>query len=133
MNDQTVSGPKSINIAVAEKLATSGTQVVERVVNRLTEVELGRRADALLKAVELSGKLAKDLAKIDRPDVQTFDGDGKVVTETYTKARLEERKKLRDRIAKVEKAFEKATNVPPDYADLFNLKDDSSSGSPTSE
>lgn len=122
-----VSATKSINVAVAEKLSAAGSIVLNSVIDRIAEVEIKRRADALLKAVEAAERLQRDLNKVNRPDQVVYSTDRKPVSEGYSKARLDEIEKLTQKLAKIDKAVAKATADKPDYTDLLNLKTDDNS------
>lgn len=117
----------TISQQVAEGIVQAAPSILPNVISTLISQETDRRAKALLSGIELALSIKKDLAKIERPDVApNYGADGKPLGEgAYTKARVGEIKKLRERLAKVEKAIEKATpegDTKPDYADLFNLK-----------
>lgn len=145
---------QTISQKVAEGIVAAAPQVLDSVVKTMVEKETDRRAAALLGAVELGQTTQRELSKAIQPDVRptTFDSTGKPLGEVgFTKSRLAEQKKLTERLAKVNKAIEKATRdrasaieakdavgtegqdgyvpavkavaaIEPDYADLFNLK-----------
>ncbi len=99
-------------------IKTSGTEVANKVVDFFVKKEVDRRVTALTTAVTELEKLEKEALKV-KPDQQSFDADGKVVAETFSKAKFEEKKKAGEKIAKLRKAIEKALN-DNDFGDLFN-------------
>ena len=101
--------PKSINIAVADQLKTLGsTQVISIVVNRLAEKEINNRADILATAVVLSEFLNRDLNKSSKADSVSYNPDGSINSETFTKQGLDAKKKAEQRIEQLEKLFDQA-------------------------
>lgn len=111
-----------INSKVAEAISTAAPKVITTVVSQLADVEINKRVAALSTVIGQVTTLKRDLNKIDRPDVLTFGRDGKPTGEgTYTKPRVEELNKLVAKIAKYEKAIDKATSETPDFSEVYNL------------
>jgi hypothetical protein len=102
---------------VAERIATLGPTVQDGVVSVLVEQVKEKRIKAVLTALSLLEDTQKELKKI-KPE-QTFDGDGKVLTEFYTKATTEARKKLTEKITKIETALTQALSETPNFEKLF--------------
>jgi hypothetical protein len=100
-----------------ELLAQNGS-VREAYIEKEVASKLASRVSLVEKAfVELSN-IKKDLAKI-KP-TQSFDLDGKVTAESYTKDQVDAKKKATERYNKIEKAITKAFDTA-DYTDLENL------------
>lgn len=97
----------NIREAVAERIANSGELVAERVVDALADTTLQKREQQVSQAITESDNLARDLQKL-KPDALTFNQDGTVAAEAFTKARIEQRAKLKSRIEKIENALAKA-------------------------
>lgn len=97
-----------LKIAVAEQLANSGDVVKERVIAHLAAQELDRRTEATIKVVSKIDELEKELKKLSRPDVETFDMDGKALPGVFSKARTEEIKKVKEQKEKLDKALTRA-------------------------
>ena len=108
----------SIRDAVAAKIAASNDTVHDRIIDILTTKEVERRVDGILKALEERDKLDKELRKI-KPDVQTFNEDGSVKDSAYSKGKLDERKKVTERLSKVETAINEA--LAGNYKKIFEL------------
>jgi hypothetical protein len=102
---------------VAERIATLGPTVQDGVVSVLVEQVKEKRIKAVLTALTLLEENGKAMKKI-KPE-QTFGTDHKVVTEFFTKANMEARKKLEESTAKIERALEKALGATPNFDDLF--------------
>lgn len=115
-----VSASKSIGIKVAEQIASAGPAILGKVIDKLATVEIEKRADALLNAVNAAVATKRELQKV-KPDNVTYDGEGKVASETYSKAKIDEKKKLQEKLAKIEAAVEKA--VGGDFSKVLELKD----------
>lgn len=109
----------SVQTAVAEKIATLGPSVEEKVVDALVGRELNRRSEALVGAMDKLSKLEGDLKKI-KPDQISYDEDGKEVSKTYSKAKTEEKDKLNKKIGKFTAAITKALEKD-DFNDVYNI------------
>lgn len=105
---------------VAERLATAGATVKDAVVDHLYKEELDRRTNAALKAVSKLEDLEKQLRKANKPDQVQYDGEGKEVSSSYSKAVVDELKKLREEKAKYEGALNKALEEN-DFSKLLEL------------
>lgn len=106
-----------LNKTVAVKISNSTRQVVDAVVDQFVTLEVTRRTDLLFKAIEDCNKQRNEFKKI-KPDVQSFDADGKLISESWSKTKVEERKKAIEAIKKKEKVIEKA--LAGDFSLLLN-------------
>lgn len=102
---------------VAERIAALGPDVQEGVVSTLVTQVKEKRVKAVLSALSLLEETQKELKKI-KPE-QTFDGDGKVLTEFYTKPNMEARKKTTEKVVKIEAALAQALGDTPNFEKLF--------------
>lgn len=93
---------------VSDKIKGAGDAIRNRLVETMVEKELASRVDCLDKAFQKRFELLNNLNKINRADTETYDADGKVATQSYTKPRLEEIKKAKEALEKHENALEKA-------------------------
>ena len=101
---------KTLKDSVAEALAGSGQRTFEMVKTHLVEEELKKRTDLILKGFAKKDELEREIRKV-KPDQESFDVGGKKLTSTYSKAKVDELKKLADQLSKVESALEKALNI----------------------
>lgn len=106
--DQKQAAVVSLLSEVSEGIASSNETVIGRVRDMLVEKEVATRVDTLDKAIQKRRQLAKELAKVNRPDNVQYDSDGNEVSGTYSKDRLQARKKAREALEKLEKAIEAA-------------------------
>jgi hypothetical protein len=105
---------------VAEKIASLGPVVQEAVATALADQVKEKRVKAVLTALNLKEEKEKELKKI-KPE-QTFDGEGKVASEFYTKANNDLRKKTQEALTKIEKALNEALDPEkPNYENLFKV------------
>ena len=110
----------SIKETVAERIAALGPQVQDGVVSVLVEQVKDTRVKAILTALNLIEEAQKELKKI-KPE-QTFGPDNKLVSEYYTKANMESKKKTEEKVAKIEAALVLATDSEkPDFKKLFEI------------
>lgn len=93
---------------VADKIKGSGDAIRQRLIEKMVGEELEKRVDLLDKAFQKRFELTTALHKINRADQETYNADGSVATQSYTKPRLEEIKKAKEALEKHENALEKA-------------------------
>ena len=111
---------KSINTAVAEKVAGLGaTKVVDTVVEKMVGVEIAKRAEALAAAIKLHDDTRRELNKV-KADQVSLDENGAKVSETFSKTAFENKKKLTEKLAKIDKTIVAATEKD-NWGDLYNL------------
>lgn len=107
-NETKESKAQGLLAEVADKIKGSGEAVRQRLVDAMVEKEVSQRVDLLDKAFQKRFELLTTLRKVDRADQETYNADGTVATQSYTKARLEEIKKAKEALEKHENALEKA-------------------------
>lgn len=116
----------SVNVAVAQQISDLGPKVQDKVVGALVDRELDRRSDALVQAIDHLAKFEKELKKLG-PDQIAYNEKGEKTSETYSKARTEEREKLAKKIDKYTKAITKALENK-EFGDVYNLASDKDQG-----
>jgi len=126
----------SVHEKIASQIVELAPRVEDDVVEVLVERELTKRTEAIVQCMDTLAKMEGDLRKI-KPDQASYDGDGKVISESFSKNRFEEKKKLIERIGKFTAAITKAIEKA-DFSDVYNLKNqgkggDSSSSEATGE
>ncbi len=121
-DDTKAEGPVSISIrdSVRESLKSVGPRTRDAVIEYFAEQEAGKQAQALIKGLEKLNTLERDYQKINRPDVVTYDAEGKEASKTFSKARIDERKKLQEQIEKLTNAINKADDGN-DFSKLYEL------------
>src|ERR1700675_956699 len=102
---------------IAERVASLGPAVQEGVVATLVDQVKDKRVKAVLTVLNLLEEAQKELKKI-KPE-QSFDAEGKVASEFYTKANNDSRKKTTEKIAKMEAALGLALGENPNFEKLF--------------
>lgn len=94
-----------IHEQVAEKIANSGEEVQNTVINKLAEIEISKRVDTLTKAVTKLDGLEKDLKKIDgKNDVITY-ATGGVKQESMSEKRFKEIEQAKKNVSNLENAI----------------------------
>lgn len=112
--------PKSINIAVAEQVEKLGSdKVITAVVDKLVAAEVTKRADALAAAVKLSEDTLRELRKASKPDQVAISADGTKV-ESFSPKVFEAKKKLEDKLAKIDTVVTNATEKS-EWGKLYEL------------
>jgi hypothetical protein len=113
--------PKSINIAVGEQVAKLGSaKVVDAVVSKLVDAEVNKRADALAAAIKLAEDTLREQRKAAKPDQVFIAADG-TKTESFSAKAFEAKKKLEEKLAKIDKIVENATGEAGDWGKLYEL------------
>ncbi len=110
--------PTTIHEAVAEGLAKIAPVVRDRVVDTMVQRQVVKAGDAIVACMDKLNQLERDARKL-VPDIVTYDEKGEPQSNGYSKARIEERKKVSDQIAKLTKAIEAAVQDKPDYGPVF--------------
>lgn len=110
----------SVQIKIAEQITNIAPKVEDSIVAVFVERELEKRSTATVKVLDDLLKLESTLKKI-RPDVKTYDADGKVTSESYSKAKADELKKTKERITKYTNALSKALEEG-DFENVYNIK-----------
>lgn len=116
-----MSTSNTINIRekVGEQIAALSPAVEAKVVEHFVEKEAARRADAIIKGIDKLDELTRERRKTGKGDLVSYNSDGSVATQTYSKERLDANKKADEQIAKLTKAINKA--LEGDVSDLFSL------------
>jgi predicted transcriptional regulator len=98
---------QTIQEKVAEKIAGSGENIADTVVNKLAEVEISKRVDILTQAIKKQEVVEKEFKKVDgKDDVTTYIGGAEV--KAMSKARFDEIKKAKENVDKLNAAIEEA-------------------------
>lgn len=108
----------NINEKVAEQIASAGNEIAERVINLLAEKDKEKRVLVLVQAIGELDTMNKELTKI-KADQLSFDSEGKPVSETWSKAKLDERNSKTGKRDKLEAAINLALEKN-DFGALFN-------------
>jgi len=87
---------------------THGT-IRTRVVTHLVDAEIERRTNLLVKAMANRKAAAKEVDKI-KPDQVQHEESGKVAMTSYSKAKIDELKKCKKKLSKIDKAINRAIN-----------------------
>lgn len=108
---------------VASVVAERSKELKSALVASLAEKELEVRGKALLAVYDEIVKTKAEIKKV-KPDHETFNLDGTTATVAYSKAKVEEVKKLNEKLAKLEKAFSLAV----DQNDFSKVKEEAKKG-----
>lgn len=100
--------------AVAVGIKALGTAPAEAVISNLVQKELDRRVDVIMRGLEAWQKASRELSAI-KPDQKSFGSDGKIVAETFSEAKIKERKEAGEKFQKISEAMEKALAEEPDF------------------
>lgn len=112
----------SVQLAVAEQIAKLNERVEGEVIEVLVAREVDRRTKAMVDVIDKLDQAKKELNKINRADQVFYDEEGKAAVQTlFTKGRIDEIKKAKEKIAKIEGAINKALDEKADWSGVFNL------------
>jgi hypothetical protein len=111
MADETKKGSVEFWASVRSQVDAKKNGVAGTVIEHYVEREINSRVEKTIQAIDMLDDLEKQLRKL-KPDQEQWDADGKLVSAFYSKAKLEERKKITDKSDRIEAAlldvFEKA-------------------------
>lgn len=98
---------KTIQESVAEKISSCGETVFNTVVDKLSEIEISKRVEAITKAISKKDALEKELKKIEgkNDNIVYVDGEKK---ESMTEKRYNEIKKAKESLENFNKLLESA-------------------------
>lgn len=96
-----------IHEIVAQRLEKSKGDVREAVIESFVSKENDRRASLLIKAVNKAEELEKAIAKI-KPDQHNYDGNGDLLSSTFSEQKMKELKKVKQERAKLDQAMDEA-------------------------
>jgi len=108
-----------VKALVADRLVQLAPSVCTSVVDTLAQVEHNKRIDAFLFVVGEIDKAIMEIRKI-KPAVQ-YDIDGKEINSSYSKEQIEAKKKLDERVAKLNKAIDATEATPPDFSKIIEI------------
>ncbi len=120
MTDEKEKEVTSLVVEVAEKITLVGREVREKLVQTLLDREVASRVSLLDSAFQRRAKEITEMKKLDKPDVETFDKDGKPFS-VFSKERNGQRNKAREKLQKLESAIEKAMGEKPDFKKLREM------------
>ena len=106
--DKKTDQAKELLADVAERVKNTGTRVYEKLRDSMVECEVVNRVGLLEKALGQRTAMLAELRKLEKPDVETFDMDGKVTSSSWSKQRTEELKKKREQLQRLESAIDAA-------------------------
>lgn len=125
----------TVHTAVVARIKELAPSVEQKLIDHLAQIEITRRSDVLIQSFDNLTKMEK-LVKGLGPDQKTYNEDGSIKDESYSKTRLDDRNKMNSKIEKWKKAIDKAL-TEKDFADVYNLpksiEDKSGSGSGAGE
>lgn len=106
---------------VADKLSTSATSVRALVIDELFQAEIEKRKKVVLSILGTIDEKSKELFKLQKQGAVNYNLNGDPIGEpVFTKPQLEEIKKVKEGIEKMQSALDKAfTNN--DFQKLFEL------------
>lgn len=94
--------------SIADRIKASNPEVTQRWQDAQVEKEVSARVDLLDKGMQRRFQCLGELNKVNRPDVEHFDGDGKPSGGHFTKERVKAIKDAKDALAKAEHALTEA-------------------------
>ena len=110
----------SVKEVVTERLGSVGPVVRDKVINILVETEVEKRTTAVVNVVRKLDEAVVALRKVNKPDIETFNADGSVASAQFSKTRLDDIKKAKEVVEKLEAALENAFEKS-DFTKVFEL------------
>lgn len=110
---------------VADRLVELAPSVSTSVIETLAQKEHGKRIEAFMFVVEELDKQTKELKKISKPDIVTYNADRSIASSQYTKETLDKMGKIRENIDRLVTAIDMTESTPRDFTKLIELYDKS--------
>lgn len=111
---------KGLLAQVAERVKGSGDVIQERYIDTLVQKEISERVGLLDKAMQKRFTCLSELNKVNRPDIEAFDAEGKLVVGHFSKERIKAIRDAKEQLGKVENAIDKA--LGGDWSKVKELK-----------
>ena len=108
--------------SVDAAIAAAGSTIIDRVKGHYVDAEIDRRGKLLIAGVDAIRQAELDLRKVDKPDVVHLAADGNVAAQHYTKSKLDEIKKTRERYDRLNTALSAA--LTDNLADSYKKLDE---------
>jgi len=105
---------------IVESLADVGPKVEDAVVDAMVTREVNKRSQAIVTVMDKLHRLENETKKISKPDQESYDGEGKLVSQTFSKEKAKAIKEHGEKVEKVRKALSKALDEG-DYSLLYDL------------
>lgn len=99
-------------------IAGSNDKIITMVKEHYVDQEVQKRVQQLVKGLDSLQAARKELAKI-KPDNIVYDEDEQIISQGFSKAKLDDLGKARKKVSKLEKALSKAFDG--DFSELNNL------------
>lgn len=93
---------KDMQQIVATRIGELGPKAKEHAIEVLIAKELEKRSTQIVAAFSEYDELSRRIRRFDKPDILSYDREGKEVGAAFSKSQLEERKKIQDRMDKIE-------------------------------
>jgi hypothetical protein len=107
-NPQSTKTLVTLRETVGARLSQIGESIQERVINIFVEEEIEKRKKQVVGAYSEYDDLFKREKRLGKPDIVGYDNQGAPAQAYFSKQRLDELKKVRERMVKLEKAIEDA-------------------------
>jgi aconitase A len=109
---------QDVQTVVVEKIKKSTPEVFDQVVEILAQEEIKERTKLVVDAFKKITTIEDEIKKV-RPDQSSYNQEGEVISESYSKIAFENLKKLNDKKIKLTTAIENAFKSL-DYSMLKN-------------
>lgn len=115
-----------LNETVANMIGRAGERIKNIFIEKQVNDEINRRAGLLANLVTAMTKFKRECNKF-KADLLTYNLDGSVASESFSKKVVDERKKALEKLAKAEKILAKAIN-DNDYSNVEQVTKELSAG-----
>lgn len=108
-----------VTVVAATLVKEGGDMLKDKVSALLVQRQIDKRADAFIKVHDILEGEERNFKKLG-PDVKIYDETGKVTSESYSKARIDERAKVQKKIVSLTEAINKSLDEKePNFDKLF--------------
>lgn len=110
----------TITDKVTAALSNISSDVNDAVINVLVEQDKNKRVESIVAGLSKVDELTKSKNRLLKGDIETFNVDGELVSSTFSKERITEKKKISDNLNKWNTALSNAIDKG-DMSKLYDL------------
>ena len=109
----------NIQEEISSRLVKMVPEIAEDVIEYFVKQQINKISDAIIKGMDKLKEFDKESNKIKHPDVVTYNEFGATMSASYSKERIEAKRKLNEQRERYVKAIDKA--LQGDAQNLFEL------------
>lgn len=110
----------SLRMTVATMLKDIVPGLKDRIADAVVERETNKQVDAAVKAIDLLKREQSELYKVSKADITSYNKDGSIQTEAFSKEQLKKREDQQKKVDKLTNLINKALEKG-EFNDLYEM------------